>query len=335
VPLFGAVLNSARHFGFQNQLSGILFAEIKIPVPLCDASNTSELAEVSESALVAAVVEDVRRARMEDQVILNSGSPSILGQVALQAPEIQRALSLNALQLLSPEQACALLPPELCPVLIPRNECGLEWYNIGPIARLPRYLSFQQFVGTVLGCAASSAVSIDRQVLLADLAQGAGIVAALHGAGIEVIVWTVDSPAECELLKGMSVDGITTNDIALGLACQAPLATPVAWAAPSGSRTAVPVASQDVAGPQLALFPPRANPSQDGAVRIEFGLPDGRPATLELVDIAGRRVETSEVGSLGPGRHTFTFGRNLRPGMYLVRLRHPQGDFRVKAAVLR
>ena len=73
VPLFRAVLNSSRHFGFGEDLSGIVFAEIKVPVPLCDGANTSEQAEVSESALVTAVVADIRRARMEDQVILNCG----------------------------------------------------------------------------------------------------------------------------------------------------------------------------------------------------------------------------------------------------------------------
>jgi hypothetical protein len=31
----------------------------------------------------------------------------------------------------------------------------------------------------------------------------------------------------------------------------------------------------------------------------------------------------------------FTLGRNLRAGVYLVRLRHAQGEVRVKAAVVR
>jgi hypothetical protein len=91
----------------------------------------------------------------------------------------------------------------------------------------------------------------------------------------------------------------------------------------------------DVAGPRLELYPPQANPSRDGAVPIDFMLPDAGPARLELVDVAGRLVETSEVGSLGPGRHVFTLGRKLRPGIYLVRLSHPQGERRTKVAVVR
>ena len=335
VPLFRAVLNSSRHFGFEGTLSGIIFAEIKVPVPLCDGANTSEQAGVSESALVAAVVDEIRRARMEDRVILNSGSPSILEQAARQAPEIRRALSLDALQLLTPEQACNILPPDLCPVLIPKNNCGLEWYNIGPIARLPRYLSFPQFVGTALASARSSAVSIDRRVLLQNPAAAPAIVAAVHGAGLEAIVWTVNTEPEWNVLAGAGVDGITTDNIALGLARQAPIPAPAAQAVMFGTRTALTAAAEEVAGPRLELYPARTNPSRDGAVQIDFMLPDADPARLELVDVAGRMVETREVGSLGPGRHAFTLGRELRPGMYLVRLSHPRGEMRTKVAVVR
>src|SRR5262245_39228422 len=45
-PLFRSVLNSNRHFGGGDCLSGVLFAEIKVPVPLCDGANTSKQAEV-------------------------------------------------------------------------------------------------------------------------------------------------------------------------------------------------------------------------------------------------------------------------------------------------
>lgn len=335
VPLFRAVLNSTRHFGRGDQLGGILFAEIKTPAPLCDGANTSQQAEVSESALVAAVVDEVRAARMEDRVILNSASPSILRHSALQAPEIRRALSLNALQLLSPEDACRFLPPDLCPpVRIPRNDCGLEWYNIGPIARLPRYLTFQQFVGTALGCAASTAVSLDRLVLLQNPAVAPGLVAALHGAGLEVIVWTVDIRSEWDLVAGAGVDGITTNNIALGLDRQAPLQTTVALGAAS-SRATRPSAVEDMAGARLALHPLQQNPSRGGTVRVDFTLPDAGAARLELMDVAGRLVEAREVGALGPGRHAFTLGRDLRSGVYLVRLRHAEGAMGTKVAVVR
>lgn len=334
VPLFGAVLNSSRHFGGNETAGGIILAEIKAPVPLCDGANTSALAEVSEAALVAAVVDEIRRARMEDQVILNSGSPSILRHAAEQAPEIARALSLNALQMLTRDQACAILPPNLCPVLIPKNDCGLEWYNIGPIARLPRYPSFAHFVGTARGCAGSTAVSIDRQVLLQNPAAAPPIVAALHGAGLDVIVWTVDAQTEWNLLAAAGVDGITTNNIPLGLARQ-PLLSSLAAPVEAAGVRAAPAGAEGVRTEGLDLRPALNGASRAGSVTVEFALPDAGAARLELVDVAGRMVERADVGSLGPGRHAFTLGRELASGVYLVRLSHTTGTLHTKATVVR
>lgn len=341
VPLFRAVLRSSRHFGHREELSGIIFAEIKVPVPLCDGANTSEQAEISESELVAAVVADIRRARMEDQVILNSGSPSILKRAADQAPEIQRALSLNALQLLTPEQACAVLPPNLCPVRIPKNDCGLDWYNIGPIARLPAMPGsngnerFGSFLRVALGCAGSRAVSIDKLVLLQNPAAAPALVSAVHGAGLEAIVWTVDTQPEWDLLARAGVDGITTNNIAMGLESQAPAPSHDDVADRPATRFAVPFSSVASLEPAFGLFPSSTHAARDGAVEIDFALPDGGPARLELVDIAGRMVESSPVGSFGPGRHSFVIDRALRPGIYLARLSHGQDQARMKFAVTR
>jgi hypothetical protein len=77
-------------------------------------------------------------------------------------------------------------------------------------------------------------------------------------------------------------------------------------------------------GPTLALGIPQPNP----AVRdlsLSITLPSAAPATLSLVDIAGRVVATREVGSLGAGIHQVTLGgEHLRAGVYVVALR--QGD---------
>jgi len=356
VPLFRAVLNSSRHFGHADRLSGLIFAEIKVPVPLCDGANTSEQAEVSESALVAAVIADIRRAEMEDQVILNSGSPSILKRAAEQAPEIKRALTLNVLQLLTAEEVQHIVPFPV--VKIPKNDCGLDWYNIGPIARLPAMPGrngserFGNFLGVALGCARSRAVSLDKLALLQNPAATPLMVGAVHGAGLEAIAWTVDTQAEWDLLAHAGVDGITTNNIALGLASQAPLPEFVAgWRHRHGDdgdderrprdgddeRDVRGVERAALAGQDLRLVldPPRGGPSRDGSVQVQFALPDGAPARLELLDIAGRLVASSEVGSLGPGRHEFALGRDLPSGIYLVRLNHPQGQARAKVAVVR
>ena len=75
--------------------------------------------------------------------------------------------------------------------------------------------------------------------------------------------------------------------------------------------------------PALALDRVCPNPSQRGALTLHFGLASAAPAWLELVDVSGRRIAAREVGSLGPGRHSFDLGTGVRlsAGLYFVRLR--------------
>lgn len=86
---------------------------------------------------------------------------------------------------------------------------------------------------------------------------------------------------------------------------------------------------------EFVLDAPRPNPAIDGRVTVTFALPIGAPARLELLDVAGRRVATREVGSLGAGRHTVVLGdgHRLAPGVFLVRL--TQGpEIRVRRVVV-
>ena len=71
----------------------------------------------------------------------------------------------------------------------------------------------------------------------------------------------------------------------------------------------------------LALMGARPNPAH-GSLRIAFALPSAAPATLELIDIAGRRVARRDVTSLGAGHHELTFDSpaHLKAGLYFVRL---------------
>ncbi len=70
----------------------------------------------------------------------------------------------------------------------------------------------------------------------------------------------------------------------------------------------------------LALEGARPNPARTPT--IAFTLPGGSLATLELWDVAGRRIESRRVDGLGPGSHQVRLaeGRRLAPGLYLVRL---------------
>jgi hypothetical protein len=84
-------------------------------------------------------------------------------------------------------------------------------------------------------------------------------------------------------------------------------ATPVSAGEPGAGRV------------QLSLDAPSPNPAT-GSLTISFALPDARPATLEVLDVGGRRVAAREVGSLGPGRHEWTLPARLPAGVYFVRL---------------
>ena len=74
-----------------------------------------------------------------------------------------------------------------------------------------------------------------------------------------------------------------------------------------------------------------------GAPTVAFTLARSGPASLELLDVAGRRMASHEVGSLGPGSHAIRFGGGpaLAPGVYLVRLRTPDRALVTRAAILR
>jgi hypothetical protein len=73
----------------------------------------------------------------------------------------------------------------------------------------------------------------------------------------------------------------------------------------------------------LELVGARPNPAS-GDANVEFVLPDAMPATLELLDLAGRRIWSRDVGALGPGLHRVPIAgaRGFAPGVYFVRLSH-------------
>ena len=71
---------------------------------------------------------------------------------------------------------------------------------------------------------------------------------------------------------------------------------------------------------EFALRGARPNPSI-GSMSFAFSLADDSPATLELVDLVGRRVFTRQVGSLGTGFHIVPLNNaNLPIGIYAIKL---------------
>lgn len=91
----------------------------------------------------------------------------------------------------------------------------------------------------------------------------------------------------------------------------------------------------DVPGTSFALRAASANPSA-GELKVAFTLPDATPATLVLVDVAGRELSRMEVGSFGPGTHVadLAAGRRLPAGVYLVRLTQGSNHTVLRASIL-
>jgi hypothetical protein len=94
-------------------------------------------------------------------------------------------------------------------------------------------------------------------------------------------------------------------------------------AAPAGAdATTLTRTGVEVRAPlQLALAGAMPNPAR-GEVRASITLANAAPATLELMDVAGRRVYQREVGTLGPGPHVVPIAPRpqLRAGLYFLRL---------------
>src|SRR5262249_15760269 len=70
----------------------------------------------------------------------------------------------------------------------------------------------------------------------------------------------------------------------------------------------------------LALLGTRPNPASAGALTIEFMLDGWQPTRIQLLDLAGRRLDSREIGSLGPGLHAVALQGATRGGVYFVRL---------------
>jgi hypothetical protein len=70
---------------------------------------------------------------------------------------------------------------------------------------------------------------------------------------------------------------------------------------------------------------------------VSFALADASPATIEVLDLAGRRVESREVGAFGAGPHELALGegREWAPGVYLLRLSRAGTAVTRKLAIVR
>jgi hypothetical protein len=110
-------------------------------------------------------------------------------------------------------------------------------------------------------------------------------------------------------------------------------------------RLGVPSSGGEVAAGQTSVTVPmsaefalqgaRPNPTV-GRMTIAFSLKDNASATIELVDLGGRRVFSREVGSMGAGFHVVPLDNaNLPIGIYAVRLTQHGRTLSSKVTVIR
>ncbi|MGH7741735.1 MAG: choice-of-anchor D domain-containing protein, partial [Candidatus Eiseniibacteriota bacterium] len=86
----------------------------------------------------------------------------------------------------------------------------------------------------------------------------------------------------------------------------------------------------------FALFGLQPNPALRD-LNVAFSLPDDQPASLELLDLAGRRVRFVAVGPRGAGRHVISLGAasQLPGGVYFLRLERAGRRLVAKCVVVR
>jgi len=210
------VLNTAHSSTHkESQPSGLMIIEMKAPAPLCDPDD------ITEEQYVAGVVEEIRSKQMSQQVLLESFSPTLLAIAEQLAPEIRRQLAVNVLQFLDPDTVEDLTG--LPVTIIDKDDFGLTWAEIGPVFRLPGYASIEEFVGVALALGARS-IAVDF-LFLAQAEQtqpgsGVAFVESIHGLGMSVMVFTLNTVEEWFFMGSLGVDGIFIDDIPLGLELQ-------------------------------------------------------------------------------------------------------------------
>jgi DNA-binding beta-propeller fold protein YncE len=91
-------------------------------------------------------------------------------------------------------------------------------------------------------------------------------------------------------------------------------------------------AADGAPGGSVALHGASPNPAR-GALWVDLSVGEGE-ATLELVDVTGRRFARLDAGALGPGRHQVRAAASLPAGIYVVLLRQGGATRTIKAVVL-
>lgn len=133
-------------------------------------------------------------------------------------------------------------------------------------------------------------------------------------------------------------DNVTLLDLSFAtlLTPDGPAASPTSM---QRSLTPAEPAGVPTPNPRQNVFALRGvhpNPASSGAI-VSFTLPEARAASLEMFDIAGRRIWSRGVGELGPGEHDVQLrdGSQPSPGLYLVRLTQGERTATTRVAIVK
>jgi hypothetical protein len=181
----------------------------------------------------------------------------------------------------------------------------------GPYLGLAQTVHLTGPVATLLALRSSSVTPDD--VSLAWDGAGAGALAATVERREDGGDWRALGAATADGADGLAYDD---HSVSAGMRYVYRLT----WAEGGVARSTPAVAIQVPSGYVFALEGFRPNPSGAHPV-VAFTAAHALPASLEVLDVAGRRVLARDLGSVAPGRHVVALGSKLAPGVYLVRLR--------------
>ncbi|OLB30889.1 MAG: hypothetical protein DMG42_18885 [Acidobacteria bacterium] len=220
VPELHQVLDVARHVNREagDDLGGILIVELKAFSPHCDP------ADEFEQPLVTAAVNELRQAKMTNQVMFDSFSPALLYLASQAAPEIPRELDLDGLQLLTPAQVTAVTGLPVT-IINKKISLGLTWAEIGPVFRLPGYASPEQFL--IAGIVTGVRVVGAEMDFLGPAEQqqpgsGAAFVGAAHSLRMRAFADPANTEADWKFFASLGVDAIYST-IPMGANLQPPI----------------------------------------------------------------------------------------------------------------
>jgi hypothetical protein len=103
----------------------------------------------------------------------------------------------------------------------------------------------------------------------------------------------------------------------------------------NGGAVSVDPAPVATAAPRLSLAAPAFDRSS-GRLRLTFTLESNRPATLQLFDLAGRRLAREDVGAFGPGEHQIEMATGRLPaGLLFAMLRQEHRSVTKRTTIVR